>query len=219
MDGDSISALLRGLPSLAGPFPPFDPTTAPVEPAALFVDWLVAAVAAGVPEPHAATLATVDRSGRPSARVLIVKNVDLDGWQFASSAAGRKGRELAETPSAALTFYWPGMGRQVRVRGAVRSAAAAASAADFRERSPAARAVGLTGRQSEPLGDRAELDAALAAATRRLAAEPDLVAPGWTLYTLRPDEVEFWQGDRQRRHTRLRYGSVGDGWTRELLWP
>ncbi|MFS8100620.1 pyridoxal 5'-phosphate synthase [Lentzea alba] len=207
----TVASLLRGLPSLAGPLPAFD--SAPASPDELFTSWLSDAINAGVVEPHALTLSTVDPAGRPSARVLILKDL-VDGvWHFASSALSRKGKELANTPFAALTFYWPALGRQVRVRGAVSVANAEDSARDFLARSASARANALLGRQSDVLTDRAELDAALAEV------DADAVAPAWTLYHLTADEVEFWQGDPGRKHVRVQYTRSAAGWARSLLWP
>ncbi|WP_133901830.1 pyridoxine/pyridoxamine 5'-phosphate oxidase [Actinophytocola oryzae] len=213
------AARLRALPSLAGPLPGFDPDAAPADPDELFGHWLAEAVEAGVVEPHAMTLSTVDPTGRPSARVLILKYL-VDGcWAFATGSGSRKGKELADTPWAALTFYWPAPGRQVRVRGAVSPASADESAADFLARSPGARGAGLVGNQSEPLSGLAERDRVLDDATGRAAADPGLVAPEWTVYRVVADEVEFWQGDERRRHVRLSYTRDGDGWVRRLLWP
>ncbi|WP_211357988.1 pyridoxine/pyridoxamine 5'-phosphate oxidase [Amycolatopsis cihanbeyliensis] len=205
------------MPSLAGDLPAFDPDHAPAEPATLFARWLTDAIEAGVVEPHAMTLSTVDPGGLPSARVLILRDVDGTGWWFASSSAGRKGKELANTPWAALPCYWAALGRQVRVRGPVHLAGGTASARDYRNRSPGARAVGLLGRQSEPLSGSAELAAELERAEDRIARDPELVAPDWTLYVVEAEEVEFWQGDPGRRHTRLSYTRAGSAWTRGLL--
>ncbi|WP_216208025.1 pyridoxine/pyridoxamine 5'-phosphate oxidase [Amycolatopsis aidingensis] len=218
-DAGGLRALLRGLPSLAGDLPGFDPGRAPAEPVALFGRWLTEAIEAGVAEPHAMTLSTVDPRGLPSARVLILKDVDATGWWFASTSAGRKGKELANTPWAALTGYWAALGRQVRVRGPVHPAGAEVSARDYLGRSAGARAVALLARQSEPLADLAELAAELEWAEDRITREPELVAPDWTLYVVAAEEVEFWQGDPRRRHTRLRYTRTGSTWTKELLWP
>jgi pyridoxamine 5'-phosphate oxidase len=170
-------------------------------------------------EPHAMTLSTVDRTGRPSARVLILKYLRDGCWAFASGASSRKGTELADTPFAALTFYWPGLGRQVRVRGRVAVADTREAATDFLARSAAARGVGLAGNQSAALTDLTERDRVLDASTARADADPALVAPDWTVYRVVADEVEFWQGDERRRHVRLRYTRDGDGWTAQLLWP
>jgi len=185
----------------------------------MFEQWLAAAIGAGVVEPHAMTLSTVDPGGRPSARVLILKYLVDGRWAFASGAGGRKGKELANTPWAALTFYWSALGRQVRVRGAVEVADAAESAADFFARSAGARGGALVGRQSEPLTSIAERDRVLDEATARAADELELVAEEWTVYRVVADEVEFWQGDEQRRHVRLRYTREGGSWARQLLWP
>nr|WP_238350977.1 pyridoxal 5'-phosphate synthase [Kribbella shirazensis] len=178
----------------------------------------MSAIDQDVPEPCATTLSTVRADGRPNARVLILKNVTDDGWQFASSSTSRKGEELAASPYAALTFYWIPIGRQVRVTGRVRPAAPEESAQDFLARPVAARAEALVGRQSAVLTDRAEIDVAVKEQQDRIAATPDLVAPNWTLYTLHADEVEFWQADPGRRHLRLQY-RLDDTWTKELLWP
>jgi pyridoxamine 5'-phosphate oxidase len=154
--------------------------------------------------------------------VLICKDVDSEGrWYFASGAARGKGRELAVNPHAALSFWWPQQGRQIRVRGVAGPAERQASAADFLARPPASRAEALIGRQSEPLADLAELDRAFTEAQARVSADPGLVAPGWTLYALTADEAEFWEGDLDRRHVRLRYrrSGSGSGWARQLLWP
>jgi pyridoxamine 5'-phosphate oxidase len=127
---------------------------------------------------------------------------------------------LSRAAWAALTFYWPLQGRQVRVRGPVAPASDEQNAADFLARHPASRAVVFSGRQSQPLASRQEFELALAEAQRRMAEEPDLVAPEWTVYTVQADRVEFWQGHPQRLHTRLRYRRGADGpWERELLWP
>ncbi len=216
---DPIRDRLRSLPVFAGELPGFDPSDAPEHPAALFWRWLEEAIDAGVREPHAMTLSTVDAAGRPSARVLILKGLADGGWQFATSRASRKGAELDATPWAAATFYWSEQGRQVRLRGRVLDAGPEAAARDFLARSEGARVEALAGSQSAPLRDPADLDAALDEAAGQLAAEPGLVAEAWALFQLVPDEVEFWQADRARRHVRLRY-SLGDGgWTRGLLWP
>lgn len=221
VEGPDLRALLRALPVFAADLPVFDPEDVPDDPVALFVRWLLAAVDAGVPEAHAVTLATADTRGRPSARVLICKDVEATGhWYFASSATSRKGRELAGNPHAALVFHWPKQARQIRITGPVASAGARRSAADFLARSPAARAEALTARQSQVLDDPAAAAALIRAAEGRLARQPDLVAPDWTLYALAAEEVEFWQADEQRRHIRLSYRRTGpsDGWTRQRLW-
>jgi pyridoxamine 5'-phosphate oxidase len=215
-----LRELLRSQRVFPDEMPGFDPQAAPDDPVALFLRWFEAAIQAGVPAPHAMTLATADERGQPSSRVLICKDVDDEGrWYFASSTASGKGRDLAVNPGAALSFWWPRQGRQIRVRGAAVPADERTSAADFLARPPASRAEGLVGHQSEPLGDQAELDRAFRAAHARVLADPELVAPTWALYTLTADQVEFWQGNPERRHIRLRYQRAGSAWIRQLLWP
>ncbi|MFG2528703.1 pyridoxal 5'-phosphate synthase [Streptomyces sp. NPDC048516] len=214
-----VRQLLRDLPVFAGELPAFDPLETPDDPVELFTAWLLGAIRAQVPEPHAMTVSTAGADGNPSARTLILKDIDADGWRFAAHRDSTKGRELTDRPYAALTFYWQPLARQVRVRGPVVRESAEHAAADFLARSPGARAEALLGRQSRPLGDLAERDAAVAESAARLAREPGLVAPGWTLHTVRAESVEFWQGDKDRKHTRLAYQRAGGAWRKELLWP
>ena len=131
---ESFRQLLRALPDFPELLPDFDPDAAPTDPAELFRQWLGEALAAGVPQPNACSLATADELGRPSSRMLILKDIDDDGWHFATSRKSRKGRELAANPHAALNFFWQQQGRQVRVAGDVVELSAAASAADWHAR-------------------------------------------------------------------------------------
>lgn len=211
--------LLRGLPVFAAPLPTLDPDEAGDDPRGLFIRWIEEAIAAGVREPHAMSLATVDGNGRPNARVLIVKDVTPDeAWRFAGSRVASKGDELAACPAAAATFYWPTLGRQVRLRGPVREAGREASTADFLARGAGARAESLAGRQSQTL-DPAEVAPTLAAAEALLRDDPGRVADHWRVWEIVADEVEFFQGDADRRHTRLVFSRDGGGWSRRLLWP
>jgi pyridoxamine 5'-phosphate oxidase len=211
--------LLRGLKSLPGPYQRFDLALAPAQPEALFAQWLQAAIDAGIREPHAMTLSTVDEHGHPDARVLILKNVDEQGWHFAITRSSPKGRQVGKAPHVALTFYWPVLGRQVRIRGVASDMGPEAQASDFLARPAGSRAAGLLGRQSDVLGSDDELDRGLAEQRRRLERDPGLVAPQWAVYAVRPTAIEFWQGDEQRRHVRLRYVRDESGWTTERLWP
>ncbi|OKJ15123.1 oxidase [Streptomyces sp. TSRI0261] len=200
--------------------PSFDPASAPADPVPLFHAWFAEAVAAGQAEPHTMSLATVDAEGLPDVRTLMLHDADERGWHFATHATSAKGRQLAARPYAALGFYWPARGRQVRVRGPVARCTPAESHADLHARSTGALAAALTGAQSEVVGSVAELHRAADAAWDRARAEPDAEAPTWTRYVVEPAEVEFFQGDARRRHIRLRYRRQEDGgWTRELLWP
>ncbi|MFD8547644.1 pyridoxal 5'-phosphate synthase [Streptomyces sp. NPDC059649] len=221
--GRAFRQLLRGLRVWDVELPSFDPEAAPAEPLPLFRQWLREAAEAGQPEPHTMALATADAAGNPSVRTVMLHDADERGWHFGSHRGSRKGRELAARPRAALDFYWPAVGRQVRVAGAVTEAGPEESAADLHRRSTGALAAALVGRQSEVLGSVEELARASEAAWERARREPEAPVPSWTLYVLEPDEVEFFQGDARRRHVRLNYrrserGGAG-GWERELLWP
>jgi pyridoxamine 5'-phosphate oxidase len=218
-DEDELRSRLRTLRVFDGALPTFDTDDAPEHPAELFLAWLTGAIDAGVREPHAMTLSTVDADGRPSSRVLILKGLADGQWQFATSRASRKGRELAHTPWAAASFYWPEQGRQVRLRGRVLDGGPEEAARDFLARPSGSRAESLVGHQSEVLGDPAELDAALEEARARTQADPELVPEHWALFGLAPDEVEFWQADAERCHTRLRYALASGRWDRRRLWP
>jgi pyridoxamine 5'-phosphate oxidase len=212
--------MLRGLEVFPAELPEFDVRSAPGDPVTLFLTWLAEAVRDKVLGPHAMTLATADAAGRVSSRVLICKDVDADGrWYFASDAESVKGRDLAANPCAAASFYWPQQGRQIRISGLATSAGTEASAADFLARPPASRAAALVGRQSEPVDDPGDLDAAFRQSQAAVDADPGLIAPGWTLYALSADAVEFWQADQQRRHIRLQYQRTADNWTTRRLWP
>lgn len=199
--------------------PSFDPTTTPADPLALFTAWFAQAVAAGQVEPHTMSLATADEEGLPDVRTVMLHGADASGWSFATHVGSRKGRQLAARPYAALGFYWPTQGRQVRIRGPVTQAPSTESQADLHARSTGALAAALTGRQSEVLSSLEELRQESQAAWDRAQREPEAPVPSWALYRLRPDEVEFFQGDADRRHVRLLYRRTEEGWAKELLWP
>ncbi|AZK94679.1 MULTISPECIES: pyridoxine/pyridoxamine 5'-phosphate oxidase [Streptomyces] len=219
---EAFRALLHAQRVWEHPLPAFDPEAAPGEPLPLFHRWFAEAVAAGQPEPHTMSLASVTADGSPDVRIVMLHDADERGWHFASHATSAKGRQLAARPDAAIGFYWPVQGRQIRLRGRVTALGAGESLADLHARSTGALAAALTGRQSEPLPDLATLAAASGAAWDRARTEPDAPVPTWTRYVLAPDEAEFFQGAGDRRHVRLRYRrtpGAAAGWARELLWP
>ncbi|PZQ90746.1 MAG: oxidase [Leifsonia xyli] len=215
---EELRARLRALPSFPAELPPFDPEAVPPTPEQLFLVWLDEAVRAGVLAAHAATLATVDATG-PSARVLILKDVGAEGWMIATPGDSRPGAAMAASGRAALSFFWPALGRQVRVEGEVQRADDAEAAADFLARPAEARATALVGRGTAVLGDDAAFAAALADARARIAADPGLVPESWALWRIAPSSVEFWQAAHDRAHRRLRYRRHEGVWLRERLWP
>nr|WP_216645913.1 pyridoxamine 5'-phosphate oxidase family protein [Isoptericola halotolerans] len=193
----------------------------PATPHALFESWFEETVAAGATGPHAMTLSTSDGRGAVHARTVILKDLTPEGWWFAGHATSPKGVDLASDPRAALTFLWRETGRQVRVTGTAVSDPDA-GAADFRARPDASRAAGLVGRQSETLAAVGEHRAAWADALDRVRADPELVAPTWTAWCLRPRDVEFWGSGAGTGQTRVRYcrpDTSGRRWTKEFLWP
>ena len=210
-----VQNLLRGLPVFPADMNLFDTTAVPDSPLDLFTEWLSAAIDDGVPAPHAVTLSTND-DGHPAARVVILKDLDHRGFSFATSSDSPKGRQLQETPHAALTFFWQAVGRQVRVSGAVTPGTAEENDADFRRRHPTARALVLAGQQSETVRQGESVSAAV---ERALVDIENKGSATWTVYTVAPERVEFWQADSERRHTRLLYVRSGEGWRREVLWP
>ncbi|WP_098456484.1 pyridoxine/pyridoxamine 5'-phosphate oxidase [Sanguibacter antarcticus] len=215
------------MPVFSEDVPAFDVTGAPADPVELFVAWLDAAVQAGQLAPHAPVLSTSDASQDVSARTIALKDVDSSGWWFATHATSPKGRALAENASAALTFFWPVVGRQVRVTGRVEILGRDEVELDFLARRPAARAATLVGHQSEPLSSTVDHARALATARARIDEDPGLVDPEWAVYVLVADRVEFWSASHDRAHTRLLYtrsarardAREDDLWTQETLWP
>jgi len=216
-----LRLLLRELPVLTGSAPTTAADNFPAGPVEVFSTWLHEAVRLGVPEPHAMTLATTAADGGPDTRVLLLKDVDERGWHFAIDADSPKGRQLQETPRAALNFYWPSLTRQVRVRGPVRQLPAAEAAADFLARPEQSRINALASLQSERMDGPGQLSERLSAARSTVTADPDHVLPSWHLYTVEPVSVELWQGSPDRNHVRIRYSrtSAQDAWRKERLWP
>jgi pyridoxamine 5'-phosphate oxidase len=212
----SLRDRLRRIPTVSATFPYFDTDAAPAEPIPLFLEWLEAAIAGGVLQPQAMSIATATVGGHPSNRTLLLKDVDATSLWFATLASSQKGRELAENPKAALVFYWREQGRQVRVVGDVEGGPREVSERDFLARSPTSRARAIAGEQGEPIRD---LDERLTAATKKIEATPDFVPPDWVAYRVIPTSVEFWQAERERDQVRLRYLKDGDGWVKDLLWP
>lgn len=149
---------LRRIPSLKAPLPEMDLETFQATPQEAFAIWLDEALEAGIREPHAMTLSTCDENGWPDARVLIPKNVDDRGWHFAIKAESPKARQVAAEPNVALAFYWPALGRQIRLRGPASLLSADECAADYLERPQGSRISALASQQSAVLVDESELE-------------------------------------------------------------
>jgi pyridoxamine 5'-phosphate oxidase len=188
------------------------------DPIRQFNAWLDEARAADVPLPEVMTLATADASGRPSARMLLLKSAGPEGFAFFTGYESRKGRDLEENPCGAIVVYWHALGRQVRVEGPVRRLSPEDSDAYFETRPPRSRAAAAASRQSEPIEDRRQLEAEL---ERLLAEHGDAVPrpPHWGGYVLQPETIELWQHREDRLHDRLRYRREGNRWIVERLAP
>ena len=191
------------------------------DPIAQFARWLDEALAAGLELPEAMTLATADAAGRPSARTVLLKGADADGFRFFTNTESRKGRELAENPRAALVFHWPQEPRrQVTVAGRVEPLPRAESEAYFSTRPLGSRLGAWASRQTTVIPDREALDRAFAAAKAEHGDEPPL-PPWWGGYLLAPVRIEFWQNRPNRLHDRFRYtrAESGNVWLLERLAP
>jgi len=191
------------------------------DPVARFNTWLEEARDAGVPLPEAMTLATADASGRPSARMLLLKGADDQGFTFFTGYESRKGRELAENPRAAIVVYWNALGRQVRVEGPVRKLSAEESDAYWATRPPRSRAAAAASRQSEPIAGREEVEIEF----ERLLAEHGEGVPRperWGGYVLEPEVIELWEHRDDRLHDRFRFTRAREArqdWQKERLSP
>lgn len=191
------------------------------DPITQFRNWLDDAIKVGMIEPIAMTLATVDADGRPSARVVLLKGLDAQGFAFYTNYQSRKARALAARPFAAATFWWDRLERSVRIEGTVEKLTAAESEAYFRSRPQGSQVGAITSRQSQVVASRAELDARLAENLARYATDPvPFDASQWGGYRIRPEVIEFWQGRDNRCHDRLRFTrAAAGGWRIERLEP
>jgi pyridoxamine 5'-phosphate oxidase len=189
------------------------------DPIEQFVRWYAEVRAEGLPLPQACALATASTDGRPSVRMVLLKDVDARGFSFATSYTSRKGRELAGNANAALLFYWHAPGRQVRVEGAVERVTPDESDAIFLARPRDSRISALASRQSEPIASRAELEARVHDLKEELDGEEVERPEFWGGYRLAPESLEFWQHRENRLHIRFAYRRSGDSWTIDELQP
>jgi pyridoxamine 5'-phosphate oxidase len=190
------------------------------DPVAQLRRWLADAVSFGVAEPNAMVLATTGGDGRPSARIVLLKQLDERGLVFYTNTESRKGAELAAEPHCALVFPWHAMERQVRVEGTAELVPRDEVDAYFATRPRESRLGAWASEQSRPVASRDELDRRYASYEQRWPEGTTIPAPPfWGGYRIRPEVVELWQGRTGRLHDRLRYRRTGDGWTLERLHP
>jgi pyridoxamine 5'-phosphate oxidase len=189
------------------------------DPLRQFERWFGEARAAGQPLAEAMALATADPDARPSVRMVLLKGFDERGFVFYTGYESRKGRELAANPRAALCFYWHGLGRQVRIEGAVERVSRRESEEYFASRPLGSRLSATVSRQSEVVASRGQLEAQVEE-LRRYGDEVVPLAPDWGGYRLRAEVYEFWQHREDRLHDRFRYRrGAGGGWLIERLAP
>jgi len=188
-------------------------------PVARFQEWFREAEQAGVEVPEAMALATADADGAPSARMVLLKGADEDGFVFYSGYVSRKAGELEQNPRAALLFYWRPLGKQIRVEGRVERVSEAESTAYFATRPRGSQLAAWASRQSRPLSSREELETRYVELEREYEGRDVPLPPHWGGYRLRPETIEFWEHRENRLHDRIRYTRAREGWKVERLAP
>lgn len=193
--------------------------TADRDPIELFGVWFEEAKESGILLPESASLATANRDGVPSSRMVLLKSFHVDGFVFFTNYGSRKAREMDENPKASLLLHWVVLQRQVRVEGSVERVSAEASEAYFRTRARGSQIGAWVSRQSEELEDRSVLLTRAEEIERRFKGQ-DIPSPRfWGGYRLIPKLIEFWQGRLNRLHDRLEYTRADGVWTARRLYP
>jgi pyridoxamine 5'-phosphate oxidase len=185
-----------------------------------FKKWFTQAIEADIPEPTSMTLATSTKSGKPSARIVLLKSFDDDGFVFFSNYKSRKGKELSANPYAALVFHWVGLERQVRITGSVKKVSRKESGNYFHSRPAGSRIAAWASKQSEIIESRAVLEEKVVQLTAAYKEAEIPLPPNWGGYRVVPVEIEFWQGRPSRLHDRLCYSrQKNKAWKIERLSP
>lgn len=199
--------------------PPLDESDVSADPLTQFEQWFAQAQNAGIHEPTAMSLATVDERGRPSLRIVLFKGLDSGGFTFYTNYQSRKGADLAAQPFAALTFWWDKLERQVRVEGRVERVSRELSDHYFHSRPRGSQLAAYTSHQSQVVAGRAPFDQRLAEVTQKFEGQEVPCPDYWGGYRVVPEEIEFWQGRDNRVHDRLLYRRDGASWKIERLEP
>ena len=188
------------------------------DPFTQFGEWFERAQHSGFVEPNAMTLATADAKGRPSARTILLRGWDTNGFTFYTNYESRKGNDIAANPQVALLFFWDKLSRQIRIEGSIEKIAAGESDAYFQSRPRGHRLGAWVSAQSRPISGRDELEAKMGELEARF---PEDVPrpPYWGGYRVQPERFEFWEGRPNRLHDRLVYRRDGKLWVVERLAP
>ena len=191
------------------------------DPIVQFERWMEEAITHKVKEPNSLHLATVDASGRPSGRIVLLRDFSERGFSFFTSYGSRKGEDLQQNSNASMTFFWSELYRQVRIGGKAYRLPAAESDAYFRSRPRESQISAVASQQSRVLENRALLERTASETDEKYRDKPVPRPDDWGGYYLVPDYVEFWQGREHRLHDRLQYIRAGqDGrWAIRLLYP
>ena len=190
------------------------------DPFKQFSSWFTAAVEANIRDVNAMSLATADAEGKPSVRIVLLKEFDPGGFVFFTNYESEKGRQLDANPRAALGFYWIELDRQIRIEGKTERTSREESERYFHSRPTGSQLGAWASRQSEVIDGRRVLDARLAEMTERFPAGAIPLPPHWGGFRLTPRMIEFWQGRPNRLHDRFRYTLESSGsWRIERLAP
>ncbi|MBS1151406.1 MAG: Pyridoxamine 5-phosphate oxidase [Myxococcaceae bacterium] len=189
------------------------------EPFARFAEVFELAKQSQPKDPNAATLASVDAKGRPSARVVLMKEFDSRGFVVYTNYESQKGRELIGQKVAALNFYWPSLDRQVRIEGTVEQVTAAESDEYFASRPRVSQLGAWASTQSQPLDDRKTLEQRVVDFGAKFEGQRVPRPPHWGGFRILPERIEFWTGRESRLHDRLVYEKRGSGWVKGALFP
>lgn len=189
------------------------------DPIKQFEAWFTQAANEGIVEPNAFTLATVSAEGKPSSRIVLLRNFDQRGFTFFTNYNSQKGSDMAENPYVAMNFFWPDMERQIRINGTVEKITALESLDYFKSRPRGSQIGAWASDQSKELVSRELLEGRIAEIEKRFAGKDVEKPPFWGGFRVKPETIEFWQGRPSRLHDRLRYSKQGDGWKVDRLNP